>query len=101
MGFIRDEVSLRNIVNKDTERHLFEKLGEGEPGKGRPQDYKVEMLDIMEEFMKQISKQEEIQSEEQYYERTKNFGEMSTQENLPRKTQNQELPPPPGVRQKS
>ena len=51
------------------------------------------MLEIMEEFMKQISKQEETQSAEQCYERTKKFGEISTQENLPRKTQNQELPP--------
>ena len=86
MGFIRDEVSLRNIVSQDTERHLFEKLGEGEPGKGRPQDYKLEMLDIMEEFMKQISKQEETQSAKQCYEHTKSFGNNTTLEISPRKT---------------
>ena len=51
------------------------------------------MLEIMEAFMEQIVKQGEIQSAKQCYEHTKSFGNNTTLESSPRKTQNQEVPP--------
>ena len=81
------------MVSEDTERHLFEKLERGKLGKGRPQDYKEEMLVIMEAFMEQVTKQEEIQSAIQCYERTKSFGNNTILEGSPGKTQNHKVPP--------
>ena len=74
LGFVRDELSLSSLVSEDTERHLFEKLGRGKQGRGRPQDYKEEMLVIMEAFMEQITKQGEIHNAIKCCECTKSFG---------------------------
>ena len=94
LGFVKEELTLRDWVSKDTERHLFEKLGKGNPGRGRPQDYKDEMLEIMEAFMEQVTKQEERESAIQCYEHTKNIGNDTIFECSPGKTQNHGVPPP-------
>ena len=84
-GFIRDDLSLQKVVSETTERHLFAKLGKN------PKKYKTVMTNLMEYFMEQLTKDEEMECALVFLERASNLKHDAVKECSPDKTQEHDL----------